>query len=716
MIVDTVFLKNIQESKPEKILNNFQNKLDKKNKNINKLNEDLENRKNKVKQKKKNRSKIHIADNDILMDNTEIISGNNSDAFNLALMRPVKINKNKKQLRKNTNDYTKSKQIKKDKNFKDIANGNKNKDDQVLFNKEIVLDGPLTIKQLSDKLSIPEASIITWLFLQGISVTINQVIDISIAMKVANHYSFSVLKASNDYEVNNSLYNIKNNNILNGIQRPPIITIFGHVDHGKTSLINSIRKANSLSLEAGGITQAITAYEVNWEYLSSIYKLVFLDTPGHEAFMGMRSRGAEVTDVAILLIAADDGLKPQGIEAIKHIMSLKIPYIVAINKIDKDSVDVAKVKQQLADYNIIDKDWGGDSIIIEISALKNINIDNLLSSICKLSLSQGFKANPNSSAEGSIIEGYIDKKIGPIAIVLVKNGTLKVGDIIVAGSMYGKVKLIVNNNKVKVSEAGPSSIIQVLGFSSVPQAGLNFYCLNNEKYAKQLVSDKLDNSHNFLKSLNTRVTFENMSNNSKQVNVILKTDTQGSIEAIIHSFSQISQEKVQINLISFGQGSISDKDLDLAVTSNSIILGFNIIASHYINTNADKQNINVQIFNVIYDLLDYIKQYMISLVDPEYDKALIGNATVQTVFNINKGIVAGCIVNSGKLRKNSYIQVYSNNILVYDGVLTSLKRLKDDVDEVKAVNECGVMCLDYNLWRSFDRIEAYELIEKKKVL
>lgn len=718
IMMGTVFLKNIQEQKQEKPLINFNNKFDKKNKNNIKLNEDIENRRNRTKQKKKNRSKINLVSNNIFIEHTDIVSDVNVDSFNLALMRPAKVNKSKRKrlLKKNTVNNSISKKNIKDKKLSTSTTSNQDIDSQVLFSKKIILDSPLTIQQLSDKLSIPEAAIITWLFLQGISVTINQVVDISIATKVAKHYDFIISESANHNKSNDLFNSSHNDNIVNGIQRPPIITIFGHVDHGKTSLIHSIRKTNSVSLEAGGITQSITAYEVDWQYMSSIHKLIFLDTPGHEAFTGMRLRSAEVTDLAILLVAADDGLKPQTIEAINHIMSRKIPYIVAINKIDKDNIDLVKIKEQLIQYNIIDKEWGGDSTIIAISALKDINIDSLLSSICELSQLQGFKANPEAFAEGTVIEGNLDKKIGPIATVVIKNGTLKIGDIIISGNMYGKVKLIVNPNKIKINQAGPSSIVQVLGFSSVPQAGLKFYCLDDEKEAKQLIAAKFNDSYSFSRLLNTRITLDTTSTSFKQVNLILKTDTQGSIEAIINSFSQISQEKVQINIISSSLGSISDKDLDLAITSNSIILGFNITTSNNINVSADKLNIQIKTFDVIYNLLDYIKQYMLHLVDPEYDKVLIGLATVQTVFNINKGTVAGCIVDSGKLRKNAYIDIYHNSNLVYKGLLNSLKRLKDDVDEVSVGHECGVMCLDYNLWNSFDKIEAYELVEKKKVL
>uniref|UniRef100_UPI003001EB0E translation initiation factor 2 n=1 Tax=Anunuuluaehu liula TaxID=3049639 RepID=UPI003001EB0E len=721
LIIDTSF-KSINEGDSNSAIN-FTTKFDKKNKNTSRLHNDLEDKKSKIKQKKKVRSKILLDNDEIFIENNHSrITNSNDDPINISLLRPSKPYKQKRKYKAKQNVLNNSVSVSSKSNTKSLKvfNVNSRDENKELVKKEIVLDSPLTIQQLADKLQVSEAAIITWLFLKGISVTINQVVDISIASEVAMHYNFIILDSymsqkSNSFQDNNTI-----NSIKDGTKRAPIIAIFGHVDHGKTTLLDCIRKTNLVAAEAGGITQSIAGYEVEFEYLSSIEKLVFLDTPGHEAFTSMRLRGAQVTDLAILVVAADDGLKPQSIEAIDYISNRKIPYVVAINKIDKPDINITKLKEQLANYNIVDKDWGGSSTIVEVSALTGQNIDILLSAICELSEQQALKANSNSLAEGTILEAHLDKKTGPIANLVIRNGTLNVGDIIVSGDIYGRIKIIIDSFGKKIKHAKPSSIVNVWGFSSVPQAGSNFQVAQDDKNAKYLISTNNSKSsdYNMSKLLSTRVTLESYSNKSnlKQINLIIKTDTQGSIEAIINSFSQIPQDKVQINILSATSGSISDTDIDLAITSQSIILGFNIQVSSNIYKTAEKSGVTISTFTVIYNLLDYVKQYMLSLIDIEYDKVEIGKATVQTVFHINKGTVAGCIVNSGKLRKNAHIMIYRNQDLIHNGLLSSLKRMKDDVDEVIAGNECGVMCDNYNEWAQFDILEAYELIQTEKFL
>nr|YP_009293830.1 translation initiation factor 2 [Ahnfeltia plicata]AOM65518.1 translation initiation factor 2 [Ahnfeltia plicata]UAT97317.1 translation initiation factor 2 [Ahnfeltia plicata] len=692
----------------------FVGRSDKKSKNNLRLADSLEGKKNKLK-KKKIRTKIHLDEEEEAFSDNAISSGVNNDALALSLMRPIKPAKQKRSIRvKKEKSETKKKKQSSDLKLTDPIIED--------TSKETFFHNPLTIQDLSTQLSIPEAEIITWLFLQGISVTMNQVVDISIASSVAEHYGFIVQSHSDDaslkvYSHSKSIYL---SNSYKGEKRPPIITIFGHVDHGKTTLLDAIRTTNLVNKEVGGITQSIGAYEVQLEYKFNCEKLVFLDTPGHEAFISMRSRGAQVTDLAILVVAADDSLKPQTIEAINHIQNRRLPFVVAINKIDKDGADPSKIKEQLSKYNIIGEDWGGDVPIVELSALNSTNIDLLLSTLFLLSDLQDLTADPAQLARGTILEAHLDKQTGPIASIIVQDGTLSVGDIIVSGNLYGKVKALIDSSESKLKSAKPSSIVKVWGFSAVPDAGLEFLVVNDEKEAKRLID--IDNSMNQVSNiqqlLNSRVTLDSYRQKRavKQVNIILKTDTQGSIEAIINSFAQIPQEKVQLNILSTSSGQVSDQDIALASMSQSVILGFNLNISLPIQHTADKANVLILKFNIIYDLLDHIKNYMLNLVEPEYLQVDIGEAIVEAVFSINKGSVAGCSVSSGKLKRGAYIDVYRGKDLVHNGRLDSLKKIKDDVEEVSYGNECGVMCSEYNLWQKLDIIKAYELDPKEKAL
>nr|UAD87207.1 translation initiation factor 2 [Gracilaria pacifica] len=586
-------------------------------------------------------------------------------------------------------------------------------------NKSVIIDRPLSIEQLSIKLTIPAAEIITGLFLQGISVTVNQIVDISTATQVAQKYNFTVCNQNSKLELA-QLDKLQEVNSFTSIDRSPIITILGHVDHGKTTLLDAIRNTDCVSKEMGGITQSINAYEVKWSHKSLEKQLIFIDTPGHEAFSSMRLRCAQITDIVILIVAADDGLKPQTIEAIDYILSKNLPCIVAINKIDKVDVNVSKVTEQLANHNILSTEWGGKIQCVELSALKKINIDKLLEAICVLAESIDLKAEPSQLAQGIILEAYLDKTKGTVVNTVILNGTLKIGDIIVSGNSYGRVKKIINSVGYELSAAEPSSILQVLGFYSIPQSGRYFNVVTSEKKARKLIADNpasniakntknLLNSHLQLKSYNTK-------SNIKNLNLIIKADTQGTIDAIINSLIQIPQSKIKLNILTSSLGVVSSTDIDLAANTQALIMAFNInIATNILNT-AEKLNVHVCKFFVIYDLLDYVQNYMLDLIDPEYDKLLIGQAKVRTTFSVNKGTVAGCVVKSGKVKKNALINVYRGDKLVHEGVISSLKRIKDDVNEVVLGNECGIMSTDYNLWQSQDIIEVYELYEKTKTL
>nr|YP_010156031.1 translation initiation factor IF-2 [Cumathamnion serrulatum]QQY85245.1 translation initiation factor IF-2 [Cumathamnion serrulatum] len=688
---------SIVDINSKQINSNLSNKFDKKYKNDSHSEKTLDIKKNRSKVGKKGRKSVNVEQEDLFINKNNTFS---SDAE--SLLKSHKINKYKKKDKYNSdsihNDYYAS----------DIINNEKN---------EIVLNGPLSVQALSLKLEIPEAEIITYLFLKGISVTINNVLDISIAKDVAKSYKFNILDQELTKEVSLDIshdYIIKTENI----KRSPIITIFGHVDHGKTTLLDAILNTNLVNKESGGITQSVNAYEIEWPYKSKPYKLVFLDTPGHEAFTAMRSRSAKITDIALLVIAADDGLKPQSIEAINYILKMKLSYIIVINKVDKNNTNLLKIKEELVEHNIVCEEWGGNAKVIEISALTGKNLDLLLSSICLISDDQCFTADPNKLGQGTILEANLDKKQGVIANVITQNGTLKVGDIVIAGNTYGKIKSLINYKGSNVKEAKPSSIIQILGFSVVPQSGILFKVVNNDKEAKKHINSfsKQFNStlNQSLKLLNTRITTDN-NKKIKQLNIILKTNTQGSLEAIIDSFLKIPQGKVQINIVSADLGNISSNNIELALATNALIVCFNINISSYINNLVKQNNLSLKVFNIIYDLIDYIESYMLSLIEPEYQRIFIGRAVVQTVFYINKKTVVGCLVNEGKLKKMSHINVYRANNIVHEGILTSLKRIKDDVDEVLSDNECGVMCT-YDLWQKMDIIEAYDLNPKEKSL
>nr|YP_010986184.1 translation initiation factor IF-2 [Polyopes affinis]WOL37102.1 translation initiation factor IF-2 [Polyopes affinis] len=695
----------IFNTEQKQIYNSSNNKFDKRSKATVKQEDLIEVRKSKVKFKKKVRSKIDIHEDDLSLSKSANKVLNEDSLDSIIQQTNYSKHKKKVKLKQGLSEYS----------INDTSDLNSNSQ----IDKNILIDSPLTIEELANKLKIPEAEIITWLFLKGISVTINQVVDVSIATTVALNYNFNLLDPSSSKSLN-SPTSRQLNTLSKSVKRAPIITILGHVDHGKTTLLDTIRNSDLVKKEIGGITQSIAGYEVNWSYGSSNEKLVFLDTPGHEAFAGMRLRGTQVTDIALLVVAADDGLKPQTIEAIKYIQNNKLSCIVAINKVDKNDINIVKVKESLAQYNIVGEDWGGDIPIIEVSALTGKNIDLLLSNICMLSELQELKANPDQLAQGTVLEANLDKAKGPVAHVIVQDGNLKIGDIVVSHDTYGKVKAMINSLGLRIIKAEPSSVVELWGFSNIPQAGSMFYVVHNEKEAKQLISKshKTNNHYNISKILNSRVTLDtyNKKLNLKQLNLIIKADTQGSIEAIIHCFSKIPQEKVQLNIIAASSGDISETDIDLAMTSNSLVIAFNTNIPANLSNLVNRSHVILSNFTVIYDLLDYIRLYMLDLIDPEYEKNFIGTAIVQTVFYINRGVVAGCVVNTGKLQKDAAISVYRQNKVVYNGFLSSLKHIKDDVNEVNASNECGVMCYDYDSWQEQDIIKAYESKEKIRVL
>nr|YP_009395794.1 translation initiation factor 2 [Herposiphonia versicolor]ARW64774.1 translation initiation factor 2 [Herposiphonia versicolor] len=668
--------------------------------------------------KSKNKLSKHKIKNSVQIENVNLFDNTSDDLFTQDLLnrssnKPRKVgHKNKKQY-KDKIEILDNKNLSKNSNqYQEIISELKSDN----LEKIISLTKNLTIQELSRKMNIPEAEIITYLFLnKGISATINELLDLSTIRNIAENYNYTIVEIASD---DNLLkYQSKQlNNSSNNIIRSPIVTILGHVDHGKTTLLDAILKTNLVTKEQGGITQSISGYEVNWSNALHSHSLIFLDTPGHESFQKMRLRGAKVTDIILLVIAIDDGIKPQTIEVIDYIKQLSLSSIVVITKSDKLSNNLEKIKQDLASYDLLCEELGGNIPMIEVSAISGHNIDILLSKICLLADKKNFLADPSVLATGTILEAYLDKKQGPIANIVVQNGTLHIGDIVAAEYIYGRVKSITNNSGVKIKLAGPSSLVKVLAFNNVPEAGSTFSIYASEKDAKAycVKYSGLNKVDNKLKSLDTRITLDQLSD-SKQLKIILKTNSQGTLEAILNLLGNISQSKVQINIVFANCGDVSNNDIELAIATSAIIVAFDVNIPNQIKRLLKQHKIIFTIFNIIYDLLNYVETLMLDLIEPEYDEVLVGQAVVKTVFNMHKGYVAGCIVTDGKLNIKSYIHVYRNKLIVYQGFISSLKQMKSDVNEVSAPNECGLMA-DFDLWKNNDIIKAHDLISQEKTL
>jgi translation initiation factor IF-2 len=704
--------------------NNLLLRTDKKNKYQYKAMDILDVKKTKNKTKKKLRTKIHLGDEEDTINNSYIDSTPNHEGIELSLVRPVKPWKKKTSLNKLiTNTNEKHKNSTKKLNHNTINKSYDIDDHHNIKDKKIQLSHPISIQELSSIIEIPETEIIKWLFLQSISVTINQIIDTSLAQSIAKHYGF-IIENKDASENISSLYDTYNNSYEKEYLEPrhPIVTILGHVNHGKTTLLDTICQTNNAHYEPGGITQAIATYEIEIDHTLK-QKIILLDTPGHEAFADMRLRCAQIADIVILVIAADDSLQPQTIEAIHCIQNNKRDFIVVINKIDKPGVNILKVKEDLTDYNIVGKDWGGNINIIEVSALANKNVNFLLETILELAKIKKLQANPYINAEGTILDAYLDKTKGPVAKVLITNGKMHIGDFIIVDGFISKIRAMIDNKQNKLNIAGPSSIIKLWGLSNIPMSGSLFTSQSYDKQAKKILLNNINTnklSINFTNKLHKRVTLDKLKKTknlvTKQVNIIIKIDSHGSIDAIIQACARIPQEKVQLNLIAINVGEIIESDLQLAIASKATIAGFNINLTNHIKNVSEKLGITIRIFNIIYNLLDYIQEKMLDLVSLEYKEYIIGSATVETIFELSKGSVAGCIVQSGRLKQKAYIRIYRNQIVIYDGKLNSLKRLKEDVIEVKSGNDCGILIDTFAEWQKNDKIEAYELIPAAKTL
>jgi translation initiation factor IF-2 len=589
---------------------------------------------------------------------------------------------------------------------------------------QITLTGSLSVHDLADLLVVPETELIKVLFIKGIAANINQILDIPTAAMVAQEFEIEVETGAVEAEAKKVTEMLDASDLDHLIRRPPVVTIMGHVDHGKTTLLDSIRKTKVAQGEAGGITQHIGAYHVDVEHGDDMQQVVFLDTPGHEAFTAMRARGARVTDVAILVVAADDGVRPQTIEAISHAKAAGVPIIVAINKIDKEGAQPDRVKQELTEYSLVAEEWGGDTVMVPVSAIKGENLDTLLEMVLLVSEVEDLYANPDRPAKGTVIEANLDKARGPVATLIIQNGTLKVGDILVAGSVFGKVRAMIDDRGKRVNVAGPSYAVEVLGLSDVPAAGDEFEVYRDEKEARALASDRSDEQR--LSRLQQAMASRRVSLNTlsaqaqegelKELNLILKADVQGSVEAILGSLQQLPQKEVQVRVLLAAPGEITETDVDLAAASSAVIVGFNTTLASGARQAADKAGIDVRDYNVIYKLLEDIQGAMEGLLDPEMVEEPLGQVEVRAVFPVGRGAVAGCYVLSGKVIRNSRVRVRRGNEVVHEGNLDSLKRMKEDTKEVNAGYECGIGLDNFKDWAEKDIIEVFRLVSKRRTL
>ncbi|MBC8632194.1 translation initiation factor IF-2 [[Eubacterium] tenue] len=585
----------------------------------------------------------------------------------------------------------------------------------------VSVEGKLTVQELANSLEKPATEIIMKLMKMGTMATINQELNFEIASLVAKDYGFELVEKDmteqEEAEID-ELIDMQEDKEEDLVKRPPVVTVMGHVDHGKTSLLDAIRSTSVTTNEAGGITQHIGASEVtiNGE------KIVFLDTPGHEAFTSMRARGAQVTDMAILVVAADDGIMPQTIEAINHAKAAEVPIIVAINKIDKPAANVDRVKQELADQGLLVEDWGGDVISVPVSARQKTNIDSLLEMILLVAEVEELKANPNKRAVGTVIEAQLDKGRGPVATVLVQGGTLKVGDPIVAGTACGKVRAMINDKGRRVKTAGPSTAVEILGLSEVPQGGDQFVAVATDKIARSVAEKRQHIAREEMLKSNQRVSldefFSQMSDAEvKELNLVVKADVQGSVQAVKQSLEKLSNEEVAVRVIHGGVGAVTESDVMLARASNAIIIGFNVRPVATAEVMAKKEEVDIRTYTIIYKAIEDVQAAMTGMLDPEYIDEDTGKAEVRETFKISGvGTVAGCYVLSGKIFRNGKVRVVRDGFIIHEGEIAALKRFKDDAKEVNHGYECGITITNFNDLKEGDIIEAYITKEVERKL
>ena len=580
---------------------------------------------------------------------------------------------------------------------------------------EITIPETITVKDLSTELKKTSSEIIKKLLGYGIMATINNEVDFDTAFLIAQEFGITAHKKEvvTDEDI---LFDDSEDNPEDLKPRPPVIVVMGHVDHGKTSLLDAVRSTNVIEGEAGGITQHIGAYKVK----INDREITFLDTPGHEAFTSMRARGAQITDIAILVVAANDGVMPQTIEAINHAKAAGIPIIVAINKIDVDGANIDRVKQELMEYELVPEEWGGDTIFVPISAKKKQNIETLLEMVLLVADMQELKANPKKQAKGVVIEAKLDKTKGAVATMLVQRGTLDVGDTILVGSTIGRIRTMTDEKGKKLKKAGPSTPVEITGFTEVPEAGETFYEVKDEKTAKHLMEKRKRQARDKALNATKRVTLDDLFNqiekgNLKQLNIIVKADVQGSVEAVKQSLEKLSNDEVKVKVIHANVGAVTETDVTLAKVSNAIIIAFNVRPEPLAKDMAEKDQVEIKLYSVIYNAIEDVEAAMKGMLDPVYKEAIIGNAEVRQTFKIsNVGTIAGCYVTNGKVARNAGVRVLRNNVVIHEGKLISLKRMKDDVKEVAAGYECGVQLENFNDIQEGDVIEAFVMEQINK--
>ena len=577
---------------------------------------------------------------------------------------------------------------------------------------EIEIPETITVKDFAAEMKKTTAEVIKKLLAYGIMATINQEIDFDTAFLIAGEFGITAKKKEIVTE-EDILFDESEDKEEELQTRPPVIVVMGHVDHGKTSLLDAVRKTNVIEGEAGGITQAIGAYQVK----VNDRVITFLDTPGHEAFTAMRARGAQITDIAILVVAANDGVKPQTVEAINHAKSAGIPIIVAINKIDLPDANVEKVKQELMAYDLVPEEWGGDTIFVPISARNHQNIDQLLEMVLLEADVLELKANPKKQAKGTVIEARLDKSKGAIATMLVQRGTLDVGDTIVVGSSIGRIRAMVNDKGKKVKSAGPSTPVEIMGLTDVPEAGDTFYEVKDEKTAKHLIERRKRQAREKSINATTKVTLDNLFSKMEEgelkvLNLIVKADVQGSVEAVKQSLEKLSNEEVKVKVIHSAVGGVNQSDVTLAKVSNAIIIAFNVRPDHTAKEIAEREEVEIKQYSVIYQAIEDVEAAMKGMLDPKFEEKVIGNVEVRQTFRIsNVGTIAGAFVISGKVERNAGVRVIRDNVVIHDGKIATLKRFKDDVKEVNKGFECGIQIENYNDIKEGDIIEVY-IMEK----
>ena len=608
------------------------------------------------------------------------------------------------------------------KNYKN-KKGKKNKISQVKEKREfaevhhhVVMDQIISVQELSHQLGKKATEVILKLMSLGIMATINQEVDADTATLIAEEFGATIeVRATKEENLLNELELLDKEEDLRN--RPAVVTIMGHVDHGKTSLLDCIRKTAITKTEAGGITQQIGAYQVS----VNREKITFLDTPGHEAFTAMRARGAQVTDIAILVVAADDGVMPQTIEAIDHAKAAEVPIIVAINKIDKPDANPDIIKQELTQYGLVSEEWGGDTIMVPVSAKQGTGINELLEMILLVAEISELKANPNRSAKGKVIEAKLDKSRGATATLLVQNGTLRLGDFIIAGTTQGKIRAMFDYYGKTIKLALPSTPVEILGLNDVPESGDDFIVANNEKLAKQVAEQRQQEKHQKEISRST-LTLEDLFSHInegevKELNIVLKADTQGAIEAMKKSLEALGTDEVKVKIIRTAVGGIRETDVTLASASNAIIIGFNVRPDNNAKKEADKEGIEIKTYRIIYEAIDDVKAALSGLLSPDIKEKELGSAEVRNVIKVPKiGNIAGCYVLDGKIIRNSSVRVLRDGIGIYDGTIQSLKRFKEDVKEVASGYECGISLEKFNDFKENDIFEVYTHEEIKREL